>query len=314
MTKDKLINLLKAGRPAEALDQLIAIAENNDREMYNDLVLLSARLNGNSGMFNKGLLDYDQLKMENNKIFDATIDYIDRIAETEYFQKLSPEELEKKSAARPEKKVKILFVASNPVGTPEFQLEKEYLEIRRIFNRKRNEFEVTESFNTTLDQLFEVVRREKPDILHIAAPSTDRYLILHRPDDTIKSVRYDVLASAFSLFQPYVKFVFLNTFCSKVFLKKVSLPLRYAVGSRKLVDDNMSVLFSGGFYTAVAQGKSLEEAFSVGIEVVKNNEHFAEAEIPFVLYKDGLSNAPNDSTPEDFDFAEPEDIWDMTEG
>ena len=307
MIKDKLIKLIQVNKISEALDYLMLITKSNDKKSYNQLIALAARLNANSGLFNQGLLDYKQLKIENSKIYYASIQLIDAISSEAYFKNIQLDDLKKQAEAGTEEKVKILFVASNPIGTAKFQLEKEYLEIRRIFRPKRTKFEVTELFNSTLDDLLEAVQREKPDILHIAAPSTDKYLILHRPDDTVRSVSYHILASIFILFQPYVKCVFMNTRCSSIFLKKISNALQCAIGSKNLVNDNVSVLFSSGFYTAIAEGKTFDKAFSVGVELLRK-QNIADAEIPFILFNCGLSNDPNDNTPEDFNFQEPEEI------
>ncbi len=271
-------------------------------------MLLSARFNANHSMYNQGLLTYDQLKLENNKIYHAALNYLNQVASQDYFQDMPQEVIERGLARDKQKIFKILFIASNPVNTPKFELEKEYLEIRRIFNRQRDLFEVVESFHTTLDQFFNMVRIEQPDILHIAAPSNDKYLVFHRTDDTIRSVPYHYLASTFSLFQPYVKCVFVNTWCTPVFLKKISQSLQNAIGSKALVEDDMSVLFSSGFYTALSQNSSFEEAFQIGKEVVEKSEKYAGTEIPFVMFNNGLSTDSRDDTPEEFEIEEPEDL------
>lgn len=47
-------------------------------------------------------------------------------------------------------KTKLLFVGSLPKDlSVDFQIEKEYLEIRKVFNNARDLFEATEVFNTT---------------------------------------------------------------------------------------------------------------------------------------------------------------------
>lgn len=308
MVKEKLISFITAGRVNEALERLMLITRVNDIKLYDDLIQLSARLNANNSLFNQGFLKYDELKLENNKIYSATIDYINEIGSSAYFNNITLEDIELKAGAGNEEKIKILFIGSNPIDTPKFQIEKEYLEIRQIFNKKREKFEVIELFRATIDQLFEVIRLEKPDILHISAPSTDQYLILHRSDDTVRSIPYHLLSSAFTMFQPFVKCVFINTWCSPVFLKRISIPLQCAIGSKSLVDDNMSILFSSGFYTAIYQGKKFDEAFSIGLELLKNHKEYSARKIPFVIFKNGFSGDPADKTPECFDIEEPDEI------
>jgi len=80
MLKEHLINLLKVNRIQDALEQLMSITDGYDDQTSNDLMLLSARFNANNGMYNKGLLTYDQLKLENNKIYHAALNYLNQIA------------------------------------------------------------------------------------------------------------------------------------------------------------------------------------------------------------------------------------------
>lgn len=218
MLIEQLLNLLKSGKIQETLDYLVAIVKHKDNQMYHDLILLAGRLQANQRMFNLNLIPHEDLMIESNNIFKSALDTIHTASDLGYYIGLELADIKEKN--NPTDSVKILFIASNPVNTPKFQLEKEYLEIRKIFNAKRKNFEVIELFNTTLDGLFEIIRIEKPEILHISAPSNDKYLVLHRSDDTIKSVPYDFLSAAFYMFQPYVKCVFINTWCPPIFLKK----------------------------------------------------------------------------------------------
>lgn len=301
MIKDNLTNLLKAGRNAEALERLIMITAANDQQAHDELIALLSRLNANSNRYNQNIISYEDFKQEANHINVVTLNYISQLASTDYFQNFPLESFDKKNQPVAEETTKILFIASNPHGTSPFQLEKEYLSIRRIFNNKRQEFEAVESFNTTLDGLFTVIRKERPTILHIAAPSTNEFLCLHRPDDTALNVPYDLLASAFIMFQSYVKCVFINTWCCPIFLKKISVSLQCAIGGGDVIDDNMCILFSNGFYTAIAQGKTYEEAYLIGSDTIKNLPKLGKAKNPFKFFKNGICNDPLDTTPEDFD-------------
>lgn len=309
---EKLLSWLKTGKIQETLDYLIVIIKDKDNQMYTDLVLLASRQQANQRMFNLNLIPHENLNIESNNIFKSVLDCVNQASDLGYFEGVSWDDIEEKKN-QPEDVIKILFVASNPINTPKFQIEKEYLEIRKIFSTKRKKFDITESFNTTLDGLFDVVRTEKPEILHLSAPSTDQYLVLHRQDDTIRSVMYDFLSAVFPMFQPYVKCVFINTWCSPIFLKKISIPLHRAIGGKTMVIDEASIIFSSGFYTAIAQGKKWDEAFYFGNELlstwIKRNE--LPFEMPYVCYVDGVSNEPEDTTPADFPVIEPEEIEQM---
>lgn len=302
MIREKLFNLLQIGRTNEAIERLLWLSKEHDKSTYNELILLSSRLNANNSMFNMNILSQNDLKLETNKIITSLLNYVDLITSADYVSNINLNDLENGINASTDDKIKILFVASNPIDTGKLELEKEYLEIRRIFNNKRNQFEVIELFNATLDEFFNTVRIEKPDVLHISAPANNDYFTFHRPDQTSRLVPYPFLASAFLLFQPHVKCVFINTWCSPIFLKKISTSLHCAIGCPSMVMDDVSIWFSSSFYTSLAQGNSYEEAFKMGIEILKQQSK--DGNIPFVMFKDGMSNSSDDKTPEDFDYDE----------
>lgn len=315
MLKEKLENFVKANRLEVALDWLQVIAEEKeDKDNRTQVISLYASLNNNEGRFAKGLIDFDALSLARARVLQAILDLIQDYDKNSYFEGLDPEKVERaltKEGQLASEKSKILFIASNPIGTTQFEFEKEYLEIRRIFQRQRNQFEVTESFNTTFEQFFEVMKREKPHVLHISAPSTDKYLIFHRKDNTVRSIAYHTLSAVFDMFQPDLKCVFINTRCSSVFLKKVSIPTEIAIGSPDFIDDSAAIAFSSGFYTAIAKGRSYKEAFGTGIEVMQGQDWPKDKKIPFVYFEDGVSSLENDQTPDEYSFDEPQEIMEI---
>lgn len=304
MIKEKIANLIAASAIEESLQYLFALTENNDSEIYNHLLLLSAQMNADKRKNSAGVISYEELKISENANIQSILQCLNQITEKGYLKNETLESLSEKIKAKKADtdKTKILFLASNPIGTPDFNLEKEYLEIRKIFNSKRGTFEVTEVFDTTLDDLFEATQREKPQILHISAPSTGDILDLHHEDNTRNCVPYAFLASAFLMFKNYTNCVFINTLCSAIFLKKVSKKLGYSIGFNGITYDELCITFSSGFYTALAQGKNIEEAFFIGAELLKSasNEMAKEGIENLLLFKNGYCLNKEDTFPESF--------------
>ncbi|MEM7512095.1 MAG: hypothetical protein AAF388_14270 [Bacteroidota bacterium] len=315
MLKEKLENFVKADRLEEALNWMqVIVEEQEDSERENQIIISAARLKDTKVQSAKGLISTKEASQVRNNVRSGMLDLIQDFTKDKYFNKVSFEDVSKILSKEDEisiKKRNILFVASNPKKTTQFEFEKEYLEVRRIFQKQRNQFEVTESFNTTFEQFFEVVHREKPEILHISAPSTDKYLIFHRDDDSVRSIAYHTLAAVFSMFHPYLKCVFINTRCSGIFLKKVSISTEIAIGSPDLVKDEWAIAFSSGFYTAISKGRTYKEAFETGVEVMKGHSLSKEDRVPFVYFEDGVSNLENDQTPDEFTIEEPQEILDI---
>ena len=305
MIKEHLIGLIQSGRLTESISLMISIVrEKDDRQIHNDLILLASRVQANHRLLSMNYLQLEEFQQEEIKIHQRLLHCVMEAEEMGFLENIALEDLQKKTNSE---KKKILFIASNPEGTPKFELEKEYLEIRKIFNRKREAFEVIESFDTTFEGFLEAVRIEKPEILHISCPSNNDFMIFHREDNTIRSIPYHILASVFSMFQPFVKCVFINTWCSPVFLKKISAYLNCAIGSSSLVDDSDAILFSSGFYTAISQENSFANAYICGRDTVDSYKSLDDQKpFCFKLFMNGLGCPPEeDTTPDQFQFSEP---------
>lgn len=298
MIIETLTNSISSGKIGDALTLMLKITKDRDDDTYKELLLLSARFNANERMFSQQLQDVKDIKIEWNSVLNAITAYVSVIENSDYVKELSLEDLETTNKG---KKTKILFIASNPIGTSKFELEKEYIEIRKVFNKNRDAFEITELFGATLDQLLETVRLERPDILHIACPATDKMICLHNDDNTMRILDYPLFTSMFIMFQPYVKCLFINTWVSPIFLKKVSRYVNCAIGGTKMVMDDTAILFSTGFYTAINQGSNYTEAYLLGMELTKKYPKHTKRDIPYELFKAGVNHDKNDKTPDDFE-------------
>lgn len=304
MIKQKIASLIAASEMDEALQYLFVLTEDKDGEIYNQLLLLSAQMNADKRKNSAGATSYEELKISENANIQAILQCLNQITDKGYLNNETIESLTEKikSKKADTAKTKILFIGSNPIGTPDFNLEKEYLNIRKIFNSRRGIFEVTEVLDTTLDDLFEATQREKPQIIHISASSTGEILDLHHEDNTRNCVPYHFLASAFLMFKNYTNCVFINSWCSAIFLKKVSKKLGYAIGFNGVAYDEPAIIFSSGFYTSLAQGRNVEEAFIIGTELVKNdpNEMYKKGIENLLLFKNGYCLNKEDTFPESF--------------
>ena len=196
MLNEQLKRLIAANKISEAISIMTEIINDKDEEMSNALVLLSGRLTAGERSHMAGLIKFEEFQSLTIQVSNATLQYIDSAAQEGFFKGINDIESLKEKRAEGVK-TKLLFVGSLPKDlSVDFQIEKEYLEIRKVFNNARELFEATEVFNTTLDMLFDTVRKEKPTILHIAAPANDQIIALHRKDNNQHEVPYEFLASA----------------------------------------------------------------------------------------------------------------------
>ncbi len=211
----------------------------------------------------------------------------------------------------------ILFMGSNPSGTSQLQLEIEHSRIATKLNGKFNF--PTEKFVSATD-IPELIVQYRPNIIHFSGhgkdPETDtssdkttvygRGIVgfsMPKDDDKtggivvfdedmrgMKIIDDDALEYVFhmaveSLHIPLEAIVF-NSCHSESQAKVVGKYVPYVVGTSRAIGDSTAIAFATGFYFGLAQGQSVEMAFTTG----KMQAIFADnkAKDLIVLYKNGI--------------------------
>ena len=310
--------LISVGKTQEAIGQMAKLAAAKGNSMYNDLVLLSGQVAKNQSMFTLGLVKLEDFKLSESQTNFAILSILDSMESENLLDKdvdLQDHESDNKT--------KLLFLASNPSDLPLLQLEKEFIEIRKIFRNKKTTFETVEAFDVSLDLFFEEIYNEKPQIIHFTGYGTDDDLVFSRNiDRTQHYVSYEFLAASSKLLRSHAECVFINTQGSALFAKVISRFIPFAVGVKGMVMDDEAISFSSGFYAALAIEKDYEKAFKNGKELFLNQkeqnrkfesqkeehkknlkkkptkkEDFIDSN--YFLYKNGFS-AEDTTSPDDF--------------
>lgn len=299
--------LIGAGKTQDAISQMAKLAAGRD-DIYNSLMQLSGRFSQGNFYFAMGLADskaHQSTAAEVNFGLLALLDQMQLQGLTEPGRREANDEDNTP-------KSRLLFLASNPVDKRlgVLQLEKEYLEIRKIFKNHRNKFSITEEFDVSLDTFFEAIYREKPQIIHLSGFAEEAGIILtQKTDNSAFFVPYEYLAPAFKMLKDTTEIVFFNTGTSNLFAKVVSRVVPYAIGIRGMVSDAEAISFSSGFYAALALEKNYEKAFNMGLDLLMSSyppaqetAGEAKAEAPeqkYFLYQNGFCEADT-LTPDDF--------------
>lgn len=303
-----MINTIKGligeGKPQDAISQMAKFAT-GDTDIHNAVIQLSGQYAQTNFSFAMDLADAAAHQAAMSKINFALLNLLDQMQLKGLFSpEASPFAIEEEGP-----KSKLLFLASSPLGMDVLQLEKEYLEIRKIFKQHRNKFSITEEFDASLDTFFEALDREKPQIIHMSGFAEEDGIILsQKTDRSAYHVPFEFLAPAFRMLKSTAECVFFNTGYSNLFAKVVSRSIPYAIGIKGMVHDHEAISFSSGFYAALALEKNYEKAFSMGRDLLAaipsepSATQTAAPEKPvqkFFLYQNGL--CPDDAnTPDDF--------------
>lgn len=202
-------------------------------------------------MRQKNLAEVEKLKAETEKIK----------AEAEKIR----EEIQSDKATSKNTKVRILFVAANPILTTRLRLDKEVRDIKEGLRKSSagNCFELEQIWGVRWDDLRSHLLRDTPDILHISGHGKKEGIILEDDIGVPHLVSVKVLNNLLILFKDKIRLLIINTEYSKGMCKALALNFDYVIGSSNSIKDTQACKFSAAFYEALANSKDIKTAFEV---------------------------------------------------
>ena len=184
-------------------------------------------------------------------------------------------------------RVRILVVAANPLGSSPLKLDHEVKTIQEALrrSRKRDNFVVEYRLAATPSELRRALLDVEPHVLHFSGHGAGEQGLLFVSDESagaiyrsdsgevrsrstnsneIKFVPAQPLANLSQLCDEHLECVVLNACYSDVQGNAISANIPFTIGMRDVVEDNVAIKFSQGFYDAIGAGKGYEIAFKWG--------------------------------------------------
>jgi CHAT domain len=215
---------------------------------------------------------------------------------------------------------KILILAANPLDTVRLSLGQEVKEIRTTLqlSRNRDRFTIEVRDNVSPNQLQPYMYDLKPQIVHFSGhgvgvvtsrnepPSTRKLEVVADIDSPPEGLVFEdengrsilvsgrTLSNLCALFSKEVVCVVLNACYSQQQAEEIVKYIPYVVGMKREIGDIAARKFSEGFYRAIWDDRSIEEAFASGQNAIEL-DGIPEALTP-VLLKNG-SVPPKPSLP-----------------
>lgn len=196
------------------------------------------------------------------------------------------------TAMRKSTKMKVTFLASNPASSSPLALDEEARAIEENVNASRNRDSV--SFKTKWavrpKDLQQILLQEEPQIVHFSGHgSGEGGIVLHSSEQgEHKLIDGEVLADLFSIFSENVKVIVLNACYSDVQAQAIVKKIDCVIGMTDSVGDEAARVFAAAFYRGLAFGRSVQEAFYLGLSELKLSELGGETHIPKLLVRDGV--------------------------
>ena len=186
--------------------------------------------------------------------------------------------------------IKILFLASNPTDISRIRLDEELREIdeRISLGSHRDRFELIPHFAVRPRDLTRGLLKHQPHILHFSGHgSTSAGIVLEDNNGKTKVVAAADIAELLSIIKDNLRVVVLNSCYSALQASGITESIDCAIGMNDKIGDRSAIIFSATFYESLAFGRSVYEAFKLGVVQLKT-EGAAGATTPTLLTKQGV--------------------------
>jgi len=170
----------------------------------------------------------------------------------------------------------ILFLSASPPGSTRTLLDREVREIgdRLHASSGRDRLQLVQAWAATVSDLSQTLLRHKPTIVHFSGEGTPTGdILLNDVAGAPVSVRGEVLAELFRILAARgVRCVVLNANFSAKHAPAIAHYIDSVIGMSDQITDKQAIEFAVGFYTGLAEGSALREAFDLGcVQILINN-------------------------------------------
>jgi uncharacterized repeat protein (TIGR01451 family) len=197
--------------------------------------------------------------------------------------------------------VKVLILAANPPDTETLRIDQEIREIQRTIRsgKDRDNIEVRIQLAVGPADISQALLDDEPRLVHFAGHGGGPDGSIAAEDDygLARIIPVDGLAHLFRDFGASVGCILVNACDTELLARELSAVVPYAIGMRQPVRDRSSIRFSTGFYQALAAGKSIEEAFQLGVIMLEMTPIGSDAGAPVLFRRDLPSKPASPKTP-----------------
>jgi hypothetical protein len=190
--------------------------------------------------------------------------------------------------------IKILFLSANPVDTSSLHLDEEL----RLINERIRSGEHRKLFDVRCEpamratDLPRALMEHQPQVVHFSGHGAKSGELLLKRDGDLRAhpIPPATLSLIFSVLKGSLQCVVLNACYSEAQAHVIAQHVPCVVGMSRAVPDATAIAFAGGFYEAMAFGRSVAEAFQLGLAHIElsPNTRAASSEIPRLLVQPGV--------------------------
>lgn len=186
-------------------------------------------------------------------------------------------------------KIKILYLAANPIDTGHLRLQEEARDLEERIRQGplRDAFEVIHCLAVRPRDLLRGLQEVQPHIMHFSGHGNlEKEIVLQGDDGKSRPVAPQVLADLVSLFKTNLKVALLSSCYGRKQAEALNQVLDFTIGMDNPISDAGAVSFSAAFYQVLASGGSINQAFG-GARLITIMEGRPVFEIADLLVRPG---------------------------
>lgn len=165
------------------------------------------------------------------------------------------------------RKLKILFLAANPIATNVLQLDREAREIEEKLrgSKERDRIELVTKWALRADDLQQYLLEHQPHVVHFSGHGSDaNELILEDATGKSKPLGQAALLALFRALKDNIRVVVLNACFSEKQAAAITEVVDCAIGMNKAIGDEAAITFAASLYRGFGFGRSVQTAFDLG--------------------------------------------------
>lgn len=161
-------------------------------------------------------------------------------------------------------KIKILYLAANPIDTGHLRLQEEArdLQERIRLGPHRDAFEVIHCLAARPKDLLRGLQEVQPHIMHFSGHGNyDKEIVLLDDQGKSRPIMPQDLAGLVGLFKTNLKVALMSSCYGRRQAEALHQVLDFTIGMNQPISDEGAVSFSAAFYQVLASGGSIRQAF-----------------------------------------------------
>ncbi len=154
-------------------------------------------------------------------------------------------------------KIRVLFLAANPLGTSKLALDEEMrlIDEKVYASELRDQLELVAAWAARPDDLLQALNRYRPQVVHFSGHGTSTGELQFVGNDGFpRPVSTQALTAVFKTFKHTTRLIILNACYSKVQAEAIRQEIACVVGMNIAIDDTAARTFAASFYRAIGFG------------------------------------------------------------